>query len=54
MWRENLVMLTLLFVAAIEIDEEQAVQVWITWCLGEIDILTAALAWWLVATSQHN
>ena len=42
-------MLTENYIEALLVDEAVADQVWETWDAGEIDDLTAWLAWWLVA-----
>ena len=43
-------MLTEIYIEALPVDEELADQVWEAWNMGEIDDLTAILAWLRVAT----
>ena len=44
-------MLTEIYIEALLVDEELADQVWEAWDTGEIDHITAHLAWWRVANS---
>ena len=44
-------MLTEIYIEALLIDEELADQVWEAWDKGEIDDLTAWVAWWLIVKS---
>ena len=41
-------MLTEIYIEALLVDEELADQVWEAWNVGEIDDLSAFLAWWMV------
>jgi len=45
-------MLTEAYIEALLVDEELADQVWEAWDAGEIDALTARIAWTLVAYSD--
>jgi len=44
-------MLTEICIEALLVDEELADQMWEAWDKGEIDHITAYLAWWRVANS---
>ena len=44
-------MLTELYIEALLVDEDLADQVWEAWDVGEIDDLTAWLAWRMVVTT---
>ena len=39
-------MLTEIYIEALLVNEELADQVWLAWDAGEIDDLTACVAWW--------
>ena len=45
-------MLTRIYIEAI--DEQLADQVWEAWDAGEIDRLTAWLAWWIIYTDNKE
>ncbi len=44
-------MLTEIYIEALLVDEELADQVWEAWDKGDIDDITAYLAWWRAANS---
>ena len=48
-------MLTRIYIEALLVHEELADQVWEAWDAGEIDDLTAWLAWcWMVVSGTHK
>ncbi len=48
-------MLTEIYISALQLDEEQADQVWQAWDAGEIDDFIALRAWWwMVVSGTHK
>ena len=47
-------MLTEIYIEALWVNEDLADQVWEAWDTGEIDDLTAWVAWWLIAGGRFT
>ena len=47
-------MLTEVYLEALLVDEELANQVWKAWDSGEIDDLSACVAWWLICIAASG